>query len=213
MRLFFLFALFVLSISIQGIAGGPSDFVLLSSVDPSIQQEIKYATNDNFLKKPVYSIPACYVHKDVAQALKQVQTELRSRALGLKIFDGYRPLFVQQIMWDLIQDERYVSNPAKNKGRHTRGTAVDVTLVDLNTGKELFMPTAFDSFDESAASDFMDLPGEAIQNRYLLKDVMERYGFRQLSSEWWHFDRVGWQDDVKYPPQNFTFEELQGVDR
>jgi D-alanyl-D-alanine dipeptidase len=148
------------------------------------------------------------VRREVAEALNAIQAELEAQGLGLKIFDGYRPLSVQQLMWDLIQDERYVSNPAKNKGRHTRGTAVETTLVNT-AGEELAMPTPFDDFTERAHSDYMDLPADVIANRALLRSVMEAHGFSALDTEWWHFDYIGWENDEKFPPLSLSFEEIE----
>jgi zinc D-Ala-D-Ala dipeptidase len=184
----------------------PADCNLLdiSQVIPNIVLDVRYATSNNFLGFAVYAKPVCYLHKKAADALIQVQKELSSIGLGLKIFDGYRPLSVQQAMWDAVQDERYVSNPAKNKGRHTRGTAVDLTLVDRE-GNELQMPTPFDDFTEKAHSDYPDLPKKVLQNRALLAKVMKRHGFQQLPTEWWHFDLEGWQDDTQFPPLDVLF--------
>ena len=100
--------------------------------------------------------------QDAARALQRVQRDLQKRGLGLKVWDAYRPLSVQQKMWNLIRDERYVSNPAKNKGRHTRGTAVDVTLID-KLGRELPMPSNFDDFSERAHREYRG--GTAAQRR------------------------------------------------
>lgn len=185
-----------------------SNFVDLTSIDSRIKLDIRYATVDNFLGFAVYSRAACYLHREVAAALSRVQDELEFFELYLKIYDGYRPLPVQQLMWDLIQDERYVANPAKNKGVHTRGTAVDLTLVDTQ-GMELEMPTAFDEFTERAHSDSLDASPQALQNRALLKAMMEKQGFKQCLSEWWHFDFNGWNNDLLYPPLSATFEELE----
>lgn len=179
-------------------------FVNLNDINAAIQLDIRYATPDNFLKVAVYKNPACYLHKVAALALDKVQKEVQLLGLCLKVFDGYRPLFVQQIMWDAVQDERFVSNPATNKGRHTRGTAVDLTLVTPD-GKELEMPTEFDDFTEKAASDCEAISETAKKNRLLLKTVMEKQGFDQLPSEWWHFDFKGWHDDVKYPASNWSW--------
>lgn len=191
----------------QGIDIKDVQLVQVLDVNPRIYLDIRYATYNNFLGFPVYTTAACFLHKDAAAALSKVQQELESLGLSLKVFDGYRPLSVQQLMWDTIQDERYVTNPAKNKGRHTRGTAVDVTIVD-SKGKELEMPSAFDDFTEKAHSDFQGVSLQARQNRQLLKSVMEKHGFEQFPYEWWHFDFSGWKNDIKYPPLNFTFEEL-----
>lgn len=174
-------------------------FVDISKTIPGIILDIRYATSNNFLGFPVYTKPVCYLHKKAADALSRVQKELSSIGLGLKIFDGYRPLSVQQMMWDAVQDERYISNPAKNRGRHTRGTAIDVTLVDPE-GRELEMPTPFDDFTEKAHSDYANLPEIVIQNRALLTEVMKKHGFQPLLTEWWHFDFKGWRNDTEFPP-------------
>lgn len=155
--------------------------------------EIRYATTYNFTGAKLYELPAAYVHKDLMPALEAVQRELAEMGLGLKIYDGYRPLSVQQRMWDLIQDERYVSNPDKNKGRHTRGTAVDVTLID-KTGAELPMPSGFDDFTEMAAVDYAGGTVEERRNRDLLQRVMVSHGFESYPHEWWHFDFRGWKE-------------------
>ena len=115
--------------------------------------------------------------------------------LRLKIWDGYRPVAAQWKFWKLVPDEGYVSDPRKG-GRHTRGTAVDLTLI-TKEGHELLMPSVFDDFSEKAHRNFMDAPKEAIQNRELLQKVMEKHGFVGLPTEWWHFDMIGWKN---YPP-------------
>lgn len=174
---------------------------------PGIQCDIRYATTNNFMGFKIYPQAACYLRKEVASALRKAQEELSQIGLGLKVFDGYRPLPVQQAMWDAIQDERYVSNPKVNKGRHTRGTAVDLTLVDAN-GQELEMPTPFDVFSEKAHSDNPQASETAKKNRALLKEVMARHHFKQISTEWWHFDFEGWNDDVRFPPLDVNFDML-----
>lgn len=181
--------------------------VELSNINPKIQYDIRYATANNFLGQAVYSQPCCYLHHTVALAVDRIQKEAEGLGLSIKVFDGYRPLFVQQQMWDAIQDERYVSNPAVNKGRHTRGTAIDLTLTD-HSGNELVMPTPFDDFSECAHHTCMNLPKEAMKNRALLKSLMEKHGFSPIDTEWWHYDFCGWHDDLRYPPLNLSFEEL-----
>jgi D-alanyl-D-alanine dipeptidase/L,D-peptidoglycan transpeptidase YkuD (ErfK/YbiS/YcfS/YnhG family) len=177
------------------------ELVNIAEVIPEIVLDIRYATSDNFMGFPVYTKPLCYLHKMAAKALRSVQTELAAKGLRLKVFDGYRPLSVQQAMWDVIQDERYVANPAVNKGVHTRGISVDLTLIDQE-GRELLMPTSFDDFTERAHSDCADLPEEAIRNRTTLTEVMLKHGFEQAPAEWWHFNLKGWQDDALFPPLN-----------
>ncbi len=169
--------------------------------------DIRYATEDNFLKRVLYPSARCFLHRDAVEALKGVQKELKAQGYSLKVFDGYRPLHVQQIMWDAIRDERYVSNPEKNFGRHTRGTAIDLTIVD-SEGNELEMPTEFDDFTEKAHS-FSLLPSEtAKKNRELLQRLMLKYGFEIFDFEWWHFDLKGWNDNRKYPALDLSFEEI-----
>ena len=170
----------------------------ITTVDPRIRLDIRYATPNNFCQKALYAQPVCYVHKDVAQALKAVQDELAPQGLFLKLFDGYRPVSVQQVMWDLIQDENYVMNPAKGKGRHTRGTAIDLTLVDAS-GNELEMPSVFDDFTERAHRDNKNQTPEARKNMKLLEHAMQVQGFSGWPLEWWHYDFNGWHDDTKYP--------------
>jgi D-alanyl-D-alanine dipeptidase len=135
--------------------------------------------------------------------LDSIQRELETRGLGLKIFDGYRPFSVTRKMWEILPDDRYVANP-KNGSRHNRGAAVDVTLVD-STGNELEMPTVFDDFSEKAGHDFMDLPQHILTNRSLLKEIMTKYGFMPIKTEWWHYDLKNYE---QYPILDKTFEEI-----
>jgi D-alanyl-D-alanine dipeptidase len=183
-----------------------SDFVELKTINSNIVLDIRYATQNNFLKKLVYPSPRCFTLKIVAQKLDSIQTELEKQGLGLKIFDGYRPLSVQRMMWEILPDDKYVANPA-NGSRHNRGAAVDVTLVDSN-GIELEMPTDFDDFTEKAAHAYTDLPEEVIKNRGILKAIMEKYGFVPIKSEWWHYDLKNYID---YPVVDYSFEEIDGL--
>ncbi|MCB1114650.1 MAG: M15 family metallopeptidase [Chlamydiia bacterium] len=175
------------------------ELVNLRKIIPEAQFDIRYATANNFMKMPLYECDQCFLHPIAATHLKKAHTALKPHGLNFKIFDGYRPLSIQQKMWDLIQDPRYVSNPADNGGRHPRGTAIDLTLIDF-TGNELLMPTPFDEFSERAHADFSDLPKEALENREFLKKFMKDYHFEMLSTEWWHFDLIGWEDSSRFPP-------------
>ncbi len=159
---------------------------------PGIVLDIRYATTNNFMKQAVYDRADCWLRAKTAEKLKAVQKELSAKGLGLKIYDGYRPLSVQKKLWAVMPDDRYVANPAKGS-RHNRGAAVDLTLVDKN-GKELVMPTPYDDFTEKAHRNYKDLPAEALKNRQLLQDAMQRHGFIGLDSEWWHFDDVDWKN-------------------
>jgi D-alanyl-D-alanine dipeptidase len=173
-------------------------------VHPALLQEIHYATPYNFTGKQLYPFPAVFVHKDLVRPLRKVQQELLRQGLGLKIYDGYRPFSVQRRMWDLIRDERYVSDPNKNRGRHPRGTAVDVTLVD-RMGNELRMPTPFDDFTEKAHRSSTKWTAEERANSLTLEAIMAKHGFIPFPYEWWHFDYKNWE---KYPPLDISFRDL-----
>lgn len=166
--------------------------------------EIRYATPSNFTGKQLYPFPKALLHPNAAAALAKVQADLAEQGLGLKVWDAYRPISVQQKMWDLIGDDRYVSDPAKNAGRHTRGTTVDVTLVDI-LGCELEMPTNFDDFSEAAHSD-AKATKTATKNRAKLQAAMTKHGFEIFAYEWWHFDLKDWKN---YPPMNVGLEQIQ----
>ncbi len=168
------------------------ELVELIKVVPDIQLDIRYATTNNFTHHAVYPVARCFLIKKAALALKKVQADLRRQGLGLKVFDGYRPLSVQWKFWDLVPDSRYVADPHIGS-RHNRGYAVDVTLVDQN-GKDLPMPTGYDDFSERAHRDYMNLPREAIRNRKLLERVMVKHGFVPFATEWWHFDFHGYEN-------------------
>lgn len=148
--------------------------------------EWKYATTDNFTKSILYKKPEAFARVEVAKALQKIQQELKTKGLGLKFFDVYRPYHVTKKMWQIVPDERYAANPAKGSG-HNRGAAVDVTLINILTGEELEMPTKFDDFSEKAHHNYQNLSAEALKNRAILKSVMEKYGFVSISTEWWHY--------------------------
>lgn len=170
-----------------------AEFVRVQAINPRIRVDLRYATTNNFSKQQLYPTGiACYVRRTVAEKLDKVQRELETMGLGLKLYDGYRPLSVQKTMWELIRDERYVANPV-NGSRHNRGAAVDLTLVRLDDGQELPMPTEFDDFTEKAHRNYQNLSAEQLKNRTLLQTIMEKHGFIGLATEWWHFDDKNWQ--------------------
>jgi len=179
----------------------------LAHLEISPLEEIRYATKYNFTGTKLYPFPIAFLQKDAAAALENVQRFLATKELGLKVWDGFRPMAIQQRMWDLIQDERYVSNPAKNSGRHTRGTAVDVTLIDKRGG-QLPMPTDYDNFTGKAHSDWAGASSEEKDNRELLQEAMTKSGFEIYPFEWWHFDLRNWQ---QYPPLDIDFSLIKGT--
>lgn len=161
--------------------------VELKTIMPNIQYDLRYATTNNFMHQQVYKNGSTtFLRLIAARALARVQQELNEKSLSLKIWDAYRPFHVTEKMWELIKDDRYVADPKKGSG-HNRGIAVDLTIIDRTTGKELNMGTGFDNFTDTAHQDFKDLPVEILNNRALLKTVMEKYGFVAFETEWWHF--------------------------
>jgi D-alanyl-D-alanine dipeptidase len=157
-----------------------------------IRRDVRYATTDNFMHQKLYPVAKVFLRRPAAIALHEVERELARDGLGLKIFDGYRPYRVTVQMWKPIRNPDFVADPAKGS-RHNRGAAVDVTLIDLRTGRELPMPTGYDDFTPRARQDFNDLPAEAIANRTKLRQAMKNHGFDPLPSEWWHFDFRDWE--------------------
>lgn len=168
------------------------EFLALRDVDPSIVIDARYATANNFTGHVLYPHDELYLVKDAALRLKRVNERLKKMQLRLKVWDAYRPVSIQQKLWDIVPDSRYVADPKKGS-RHNRGCAVDVTIVDQDDN-ELPMPTGYDDFSEKAHLDYMDLPPYIIANRQLLIDVMTAEGFSTISTEWWHFDAPGWEN-------------------
>ncbi len=192
LRLIIIFCLLILAKSFAQYTPDDTILVDIEKINPRIKVEIKYATEDNFTGRKLYDVGKCFLRKFVAMKLDSVQKELEKFGLGLKVWDCYRPLSVQKILWSIVPDERYVANPAKGS-RHNRGCAVDLTLVD-SLGNELPMPTKYDDFSEKAHRNYFDLPDTLIKNRKILEDVMVKYGFIPLPTEWWHFDFEGWEN-------------------
>jgi len=162
-------------------------FVNIKTLSSDFILDIKYATADNFLKQAVYDCGECYLREATAKALLAAQKEFVKRGYSLKLFDCYRPLSVQKKMWKILPGTHYVANPAKGS-KHNRGAAVDLTLVNLATGKELDMGTPFDTFSPRAHHTYTQLPKEVLDNRKLLKEVLNKYNFKSIYSEWWHYE-------------------------
>ncbi len=177
--------------------------VELKDIEPSIGVDLKYATADNFMKEKLYSDARCFLRPEVAARLVRVQTRLRAKGLGLKIFDGYRPLAVQKKMFARFPYPGFVADPAKGSN-HNRGAAVDVGLVDA-AGKELPMPSAYDEFSERSHIAYAGGTAVESQNRQTLQDAMQAEGFKPLESEWWHFDDP---DCKTYPVLDIPIESL-----
>jgi D-alanyl-D-alanine dipeptidase len=187
----------------------PKRFVYLTDIAPSILQDIRYATDNNFIGKPLpgYKDPICILTEPTADALVKVQQELNQQGLGLKVFDGYRPQTSvnEFIRWSKDAPDQKMKavyypnvNKAdffklgyiKKKSGHTRGSTVDLTIIDLKTNQELDMGTPFDFMDELSYPFNQGVTLKQYLNRQLLNNMMSRYGFiplKQQDTEWWHF--------------------------
>ncbi len=178
----------------------------LATLDPTIKLDIRYATSDNFLSTPMYSQARAFLQKPAAEALERANQELKKQGLGLLIHDGYRPWFVTKMFWDGTPPDKhqFVADPATGS-RHNRGCAVDLTLYDLKTGKELPMPSLYDEMSERAYPNYTGGTEEERRTREILKTAIEKQGFTVYEFEWWHFDYKDWKE---YPILNVPFEKL-----
>lgn len=183
---------------------GANQLVEIKKAIPSVILDIRYATKNNFMQQAMYNQARAFARKPVVEQLKKIQAVLKTKKLGLKIFDAYRPYAITVAFYQKASDKNFVANPAKGS-KHNRGCAIDLTLVDLKTGKELPMPTPYDSFAPAAAPDFANLPPDVIKNRDFLIATMEGNGFKVIANEWWHFDFNGWQN---YDLMDIPFEKL-----
>ncbi len=198
----------------------PSGFVLLSDFIPQIVQEIRYYSTFNFIGDRIdgYEEPCAILTKEAARALKQVSNEMIVQGYRLKIFDAYRPACAvrQFVLWgiedqDIRMKQYFYPELEKqilfrdgyiaSKSSHSRGSAVDLTLLDMQSGKELDMGSPFDLFSEVSHPSFRGVTDEQYENRMLLQQAMVRAGFVPLDCEWWHF----MLRDEPYPDTYFEF--------
>lgn len=185
----------------------PSDLVELTTLDPTIRLDIRYATADNFLGTPVYTQARAFLQRPAAQALARVSKTLAPQGYGLLVHDAYRPWYVTQVFWDATPEDKhdFVADPAEGS-RHNRGCAVDLGLYDLKSGKPVAMPSDYDEFSERAHSEYAGGSEEERGHRNLLRRAMEAEGFTVYPQEWWHFDYRDWKS---YAIQNVRFEDLR----
>lgn len=162
-------------------------FVAVTDYIPDILVELKYATRDNFTGQVIYEFEDVYLRYGTVRKLMAVQAELKEMGYGLKVWDGFRPAAAQFKLWEICPDPTYVANPEKGYSNHSRGFAVDLTIVDT-AGKEIEMPTAFDDFSALADRDYSDCTETAAANARMLQDIMEKHGFSGYFGEWWHFN-------------------------
>ncbi len=200
----------------------PKGFVDLKKEISGIEIELRYASDDNFLGRPVegYKNVSCLMTKEAAEALKKVQEELDVFGLGLKVFDAYRPQRAVDdfVAWakdvdDIKMKSRYYPDVAKKdlfsqgyiaaRSGHSRGSSVDLTIITSaeGTSKELDMGTAWDLFGKASWGKDLSVTAQQRANRMLLQKLMQKHGFRALKEEWWHFTL----EDEPFPKQYFDF--------
>jgi D-alanyl-D-alanine dipeptidase len=182
------------------------ELVELVKLDPTIKLDIRYATTNNFLGTPLYTQARAFLQRPAAEALLRAHRELKARGYGLIIHDGYRPWYITKIFWDATADDKkiFVANPAAGS-LHNRGCAVDLSLYDLATGKEVKMPSGYDEMSDRAYADYAGGTADERARRDLLRLAMESQGFKFIPAEWWHFDYKDWN---QYPILNVKFEDL-----
>jgi D-alanyl-D-alanine dipeptidase len=161
--------------------------VNVEDIDKNIIIDMKYASDNNFVGRAIYPVNICVLKKETAFKLKNANEEFKSLGFTIKVWDAYRPMYVQRIFWEIVKDERFVANPNKKGSRHSSGIAVDVTLVD-EKGKEIIMPSHFDDFSENAYRSNVNINKEARNNLDMLTKVMRKHGFLTIDTEWWHFE-------------------------
>ena len=198
----------------------PSGFVLLAEHVPGIIQEIRYYSTYNFIGERIdgYEEPCALLTKEAARALKSVSNELTVQGCRLKVFDAYRPVSAVKhfILWgiedqdvrmkpyfypDLQKQELFAKGYIAKESSHSRGSTIDLTLLDMATGRELDMGSPFDRFGEISHPDYRGITQEQYDNRMLLRRAMLRGGFEPIDCEWWHFTLR----DEPYPDTYFDF--------
>src|SRR6202167_476371 len=182
------------------------DLVELLKLDPTIKLDIRYATTNNFLGTPVYTQARAFLQRPAAEALLRAHWELKAQGYGLIIHDGYRPWYVTKLFWDATPDDKkiFVADPVAGS-KHNRGCAVDLSLYDLKTGREVKMPSGYDEMTDRAFADYAGGTPEERARRALLRQAMEKQGFQVNQEEWWHFDYTDWK---QYAILNVKFEDL-----
>ena len=187
-----------------------ADLVELVALDPTIRLDVRYATANNFVGRPVYSEARAFLQRPAAEALVLAHRALREQGYGLLVFDGYRPWAVTKLFWDVTPPGKrdFVANPRQGS-KHNRGCAVDLSLYDLASGREVEMPSAYDEMSERSHPSYAG--GTAAQRaaRDRLRGAMEKEGFTVEPNEWWHFNYRDWRS---YPILDVPFSAIGARD-
>ncbi|MGL2964380.1 M15 family metallopeptidase [Flavobacterium sp. RSB2_4_14] len=168
-------------------------FVNLKNYSSDFVYDMKYATDDNFLKEKVYPCAECFLRVKTVKSLLEANKMFLEKGYKIKLYDCYRPKAIQKKMWQIVPNANFVANPKKGS-IHNRGGAVDISLVD-SLGVELNMGTQFDFFGEEASHNYQTLPEEILVNRKFLKEIMLQNNFKSFDSEWWHYNLSGSNTD------------------
>lgn len=184
-----------------------SDLVELAKLDSTFVLDIRYATNNNFVGRPVYTEARAFLQRPAAEALVKVNKEFAELGYRLLIFDGYRPWSVTKTFWDITpeEDKKFVADPSKGS-RHNRGCAIDLSLYEIATGRQVEMTGKYDEMSERSYPDYAGGTAEQRKMRDLLRSKMEANGFVVYEYEWWHFDYKDWQS---YRIENIPFSEIK----
>lgn len=176
-------------------------------LEPTIKLDIRYATRNNFLGRPVYKEARAFLQKPAAEALVRAHQRLRPQGYGIVVFDGYRPWSVTKIFWDVTPPDKkiFVADPSQGS-RHNRGCAVDLSMYELATGKIVQMPSEYDEMTERAHINYACATPEAKRLRDMLRSAMEAEGFAVYEPEWWHHDYKDWKE---YPILNVPFSAVR----
>lgn len=168
-------------------------FVNLKNYSNDFVYDMKYATQDNFLKEKVYPCAECFLRVKTVKSLLEANKMFMSKGYKIKLYDCYRPKAIQKKMWQIVPNANFVANPKKGS-IHNRGGAVDISLVD-SSGVELNMGTKFDFFGEEASHNYHTLSDNILANRKFLKEIMLQNNFKSFDSEWWHYNFNGSNTD------------------
>jgi zinc D-Ala-D-Ala dipeptidase len=184
-----------------------ADLVELVRLDPTIHLDIRYATPNNLTGRAVYPEARAFLQRPAAEALVRVSAALKQAGYGLAVFDAYRPWSITKVVWDVTpaDKKKFVADPAVGS-KHNRGCAVDLTLYELATGREVTMPSEFDEMTDRSAADYPGGPADRRATREVLRKAMEAEGFTVYPDEWWHFDYRDWRS---YRIQNVGFGEIR----
>ena len=162
------------------------DLIPITPESHDVDLDIKYATLDNFTGAPVYSRPACYLHRQAETLFSRAIDLARLQGWRFRVFDAFRPSEAQFKLWDHTPDPDFLADP--NRGSpHSRGVAIDLTLVDIKTGQALDMGTDFDAFTPLSHHGNTGISPQAQENRYRLLGLMTAAGWDCYLKEWWHY--------------------------